>query len=181
MSKLLIASSILLFFISSQAVSDGLEKEIRSGNYCQTDIFDKYNLHNQIKATPLKFAPSEKLLEFVVQMELMCPWNVQRDFNGDKKNDWIGYVKENEKYQLVAIISGFRQYSFQIIDESTTPPSNHFVRWLQTKHLTNFTDRKLNLGVSRYALQWVNLEGINKILLWDGKKLESVIETSQIF
>lgn len=181
MPKLLIASSILLFLISSHATSDGLEKEIRSGSYCQTEVFDKYKLLNQLKSTPLKLAPSDKLLEFVVKMELMCPWSVQRDFNGDKKDDWIGYVKLDKKYQLIAIISGFRQYSFQIIDESTSLPSNHFVRWLQTKYLANFTDKKLNIGSSRYALQWVDLEGINKIFLWDGKQLKSVIETSQIF
>ncbi len=163
------------------AMSQGLEAEIKSSLYCKEAIFKRIKLIHKTDHQMLKFKPSKKLLEFVTSMELMCPWSVQRDFNGDKKKDWVGYIKSNDKYHLVAYMSGIRNYSLQTISESAQLPSNNFIRWLQAKYLKNFTDKKLKIGAAKYALQLVDIEGMTNIYLWDGKQLEKVITTSQIY
>jgi len=169
------------FSFVANAVSERLESEIQSGNYCEDKVFKRFKLVDKTDHQMIKFVPSKKLLEFVASMELMCPWSVQRDFNGDKREDWIGYVKLKNKYQLIAYMSGIRNYSLQTISESKNLPSSHFLRWLQTKHLKTFTDKKLKIGASQYALQVVDIEGMANIYLWNGKQLEKVITTSQIY
>jgi len=170
---------LTLAFIPN-AMSEGLEAEIKSGSYCEDSIFKRYKLIHKTDHQMIKFAPSKKLLEFVATMELMCPWSVQRDFNGDKREDWIGYVKSKKKYHLIAYMSGIRNYTLQAISESKELPNNNLLRWIQTKHLKTFTDKKLKIGASKYALQVSNIEGMTNIYLWNGKQLEKVITTSQI-
>jgi len=181
MKRALFLIPFLTFAFMPDAMSDGLETEIKSGNHCEDTIFKKFKLIHKTDHQMIKFAPSKKLLEFVTTMELMCPWSVQRDFNGDKRDDWIGYVKSKNKYQLIVYMSGIRNYTLQTISESTEIPNNQFMRWLQTKHLKNFTDKRLKIGASKYAVQLVDIEDMTNIYLWNGKQLEKVVTTSQIY
>jgi len=177
----------LLFFLALSSLtaincqSASLESEIRSGEYCQSEVYKKFKIIEKTNHKRLKFSPNARLMEFVVSMELMCPWEVQRDLNGDKQMDWSGYVKIGDQYQLIAYLSNRRGYTLQEITTLTKKPNNNFVRWIQTKQLKDFTDKKLALGNSKYALQVVALDGLADIYLWDGKKLNKVLTTPQIF
>ncbi len=181
MNKSFLLLTALLLLLTPEAHSEGLESEIKSGDYCQQEIFDKFKLIEKTEHKRLKFKPKKRLLDFAVSMELMCPWSTERDYNGDKKKDWVGYVKLNNEYQLIAYLSGPRSYTLQVINNTTTAPSTNFVRWIQTKYLKNYTKKQLQLGNSRYALQVVDLNGDADFYLWDGKKLAKVLTTPQIF
>jgi len=178
-SQILLLSSIL--FITQLAQSEGLEPQIKSGSYCKLEVYDKFKLIEKTNHKRLKFNPESELLELVVSMELMCPWSTQRDFNGDKKKDWVGYVSFDENYQLIAYLSGQKQHKIQILSESKQRPANSFIKWIQTKQLKRFTDKKLAVGQSKYALQVSALDGMTDFYLWDGKQLAKVLTTPQMF
>lgn len=181
MKKILILPLLLTIAYSTSGLTDDLEKEIKSGSYCESVIYDKFKLIEKSKHERVKFTPSQRLLEFVVSMELMCPWGTERDFNGDKKADWIGFVKIGNKYQLLAYLSTPRQYQVKTIASYSKAPSEQFIRWIQTAHLTRFTDKKLNLNSSMFALQVAEVDGLTDIYLWNGKQMEKVLSTPQLF
>lgn len=181
MHKLLISIYLLAFCFLSNALAQGLESEIRSGNYCQTDIYNRFKLLEKTEHQRLKFGSNEELLQFAVRIELMCPWSIQRDLNGDKKQDWVGYVKNGSKYQLIAYLSGARKYTLFELSHSDKPPEKNFLRWIQTKYLNRYTKKKLKIGNTKYAVQVATIGGTADIYLWDGKQLENVLTTSQIF
>jgi hypothetical protein len=174
----------LLFIILATiplAQADGLEGEIKSGDYCESVIYDKFKLIEKTEHQKVKFRPSPRLLEFAVSMELMCPWGTERDYNGDKKPDWIGFVKINEKYELLAYLSTSREYQVTTISSFASLPTKKFIRWIQSAHLKRFTEKKLNISYSRYALQVADVDGLTDIYLWDGKKMAKILTTSQLF
>ncbi len=166
---------------SLNANGEELTQEITSGQYCQSDIFKQFKKIEQTEHKRLKFKPSNKLLEFVTSMELMCPWESQRDFNGDKRDDWIGYVQLGSEYQLVAYMSGRQKYQMSVLSHSEKPPKNAFIRWLPTGQLKNFTKKKMPINNLTFALQVSNFEGMTEFYLWDGKAMKSVLTTPQMF
>jgi len=176
----ILAISLLVSFSQNSTAFD-LTSEIKGGSFCKTEIFDRFKLIEKTKHSMLKFRPTAELMTFATSMELMCPWSVQRDFNGDKKDDWVGFTKIDDKFELVAYLSKGRDYTIQIIGEFDRLPTNMFLRWLQTKTIKNYTDKKLNLGASQYALMVANFEKNNDIYLWDGKKLNKILTTPQLF
>lgn len=171
----------ILSLVAQPSFAYDLASEIKSGDFCQTKIYDHFKLVEKTEHRLLKFKPKVGLLDFAVSMELMCPWSIQRDFNGDKQKDWIGYTQIGNQYQLIAYLSGQRNYSMQLIGSYKKAPSDKFLRWIQTKNLKNFTDKTLNIGNSQYAIQIATFEGMTEIYLWDGKKLNKIIDTPQLF
>lgn len=176
---ILITSLSILF--SQNSVAFDLGSEIKSGSFCKTEIFDRFKLIEKTKHKMLKFRPSKELMDFAISMELMCPWSVQRDFNGDKKEDWVGFTKIGEKFELIAYLSKGRNYTIQIIGKFDRLPTNRFLRWMQTRTIKNYTDKKIHLGGSQYALMLANFEKTNDIYLWDGNKLNKILTTPQLF
>lgn len=170
-----------MILMSSSLQADSLQTEIQSGQYCKSDLFKQFQKIEQSGHQRLEFQPKPKLMEFVTQMELMCPWESQRDFNGDKRLDWIGFSKLGTEYELVAYLSSGNTFKVQKIEASTTKPSNSFIRWVQTRQLSNFTKKTLPIGQLKYALQVSDLEGMTNFYLWDGKTMAKVLTTSQIF
>lgn len=181
MKTTLTAFLLLILAYSTFSSADELENEIKSGSYCKSVIYDKFKLIEKSKHERVKFNPSGRLLEFALSMELMCPWGTERDFNGDNKADWIGFVKIDNKYQLLAYLSMVRQYQVTTIASYDKAPSEQFIRWIQTAHLSRFTDKKLNLNSSMYALQVAQVDGLTDIYLWNGKQMEKVLSTPQLF
>ena len=171
----------ILLLVTQQSSANDLASEIKSGDYCQTEIYDNFKLIEKTDHRLLNFRPKKELLDFAVSLELMCPWSIQRDLNGDKQKDWIGFTQSGDQYQLIAYLSGPRSYSMQLMGNYKTLPSNRFLRWIQTKYLKNFTDKKLNIGNSKYAIQVATFEGMTEIYLWNGKQLNKIIDTPQLY
>ena len=172
--------SIIAFSLTSANAED-LTSEITSGSYCKTEVYDRFRKVEKTQHEFLKFQPKRELMSLVEQMEIMCPWSVQRDFNGDKIEDWVGFTKNGTKVELIAYLSLGRNYSLQVINSLDKLPNNSFLRWMQTKYLKNFTNKKLNTGASQYALQVTNINDSTDISLWDGKGLSKVLTTPQMF
>lgn len=158
-----------------------LASQIKSGNFCKKKIYDRFKLVEKTAHELLNFRPKKEMMTFIESMELMCPWSIERDFNGDKKKDWVGFVKIEDKFELLAYISNKRYYKIQLLETLPSLPETRFIRWIQTKYLKNYTDKKLHIGNSQYALQVANFEGTTDIYLWDGKELAKILTTPQLF
>lgn len=165
----------------NSAQSEELTAEISSGQYCQSKLFEQFKKTEQSNHKRLKFKPTDKLMQFVTSMELMCPWESQRDYNGDKKDDWIGFVQSGSEFQLVSYMSNRQSYQFKIIFSSSKPPSNSFIRWLPSSQLKNFSKKTMPVNNLSYALQVSDFDGITEFFLWDGKQMNGVLKTPQMF
>ena len=176
---ILIISLLVLFTYNSDAFD--LASEIRSGSYCKKEIFKRFKSIEKTQHELIKFQPKRALMTLVEQMEAMCPWSIQRDLNGDKIEDWVGFTKIGSKVELIAYLSMGRNYSLQVLKSMDNLPKDLFLRWMQTKYLKNFTSKKLNIGGIQYALQVTKLNDSTDIYLWDGKGLSKILTTPQMF
>ena len=161
--------------------SEELSAEIKSGQYCQSELFEQFKKTEQTNHERLRFKPSDKLMQFVTSMELMCPWESQKDYNGDKKEDWIAFVKSGSEFQLVAYMSNRQSYQLKVISRSDKLPASSFIRWLPTAQLNNFTKKTMPINNLKYSLQVSDFEGMTQFYLWDGKEMKSVLTTPQMF
>ena len=181
MKKCLLSLLTAAIISSASVQSEELVAEIKSGQYCQSELFKQFKKIEQTAHQRLKFKPSDKLLDFVASMELMCPWETQRDYNGDNKPDWIGFTKYENDFQLVAYISAFRGYKLHLLSSDSKNPQNAFVKWTQTGQLKKFTDKELSIKNLKYSLQVTDVKGMTDFYLWDGNKMAKVFTTPQIF
>jgi len=178
----LILIPLLTFSFSTPPVfAMDLKSEIRGGSYCKKKIFNRFKTIEQTQHKLLKFQPKRELMSLVEQMEIMCPWSIQRDFNGDKIEDWVGFAKTGTKFELVAYMSKGRDYSIQVLKTLDNLPNTQFLRWMQTRFLKNYSDKKLNIGNSQYALQVTKIKDSTEIYLWDGKGLSKILTTPEMF
>jgi len=181
MRKAILSIIPAVFLMNGDILAEELVTEIKSGEYCSSELFKQFKKTEQTSHERLRLKPSNKLLEFVTSMELMCPWESQRDYNGDKMPDWIGFVKKASEYQLIAYMSNSHVYSFQVISTLQNLPKSTFIQWLPASQLSNFTKDKLPINNLSYALQVSNLEKMTNFYLWDGRKMAKVLTTPQIF
>jgi len=177
----LILIPLLTFLISTPPALADLNSEIRGGSYCKKEIFNRFKTIEQTHHELLRFKPKRELMSLAEQMELMCPWSIQRDFNGDKIEDWVGFAKKADKFELIAYLSKGRGYSVQVLKTLDSLPNTLFLRWMQTRFLKNYTDKKLNIGSNKYALQVTKINDSTEIYLWDGKALSKILTTPQMF
>ncbi len=158
---------IFLSAVSSFCSADILSAEIKSGKYCRTELVKRLKLVEKTAHQPLKIKPSGKLLAYAASGELMCPWGLQLDFNGDKKNDWVGYLKLADQYQLVAYTSNTRNYLLQVISSSSQPPKNSYITRQSVARIKN---KNRNQKVGKYVLLVNDLTADSIIYAWNGKK-----------
>ena len=170
-----------VFLFSHDAKAELLEKGIKSGNYCGSKVFKWFKQVKKTKHERIKFEPSQKLLDFAVSMELMCPWEIEKDFNGDNKPDWIGFTKLEDEYQLIAYISIQREYRLSVIETMKTLPKNTFIRPLEPVELKNFSKKKPSSNSSVISLQVSNLEKMTDIYKWNGTKMNKTLTTPQVY
>ncbi|MDQ7049228.1 MAG: hypothetical protein Q9M92_06670 [Enterobacterales bacterium] len=152
-------------------------EDIRSGSLCKNTVYKRFKLVEKTNHKRLRFLPSHELLVLATEKEIMCPWSLELDFNGDRRMDWIGFVKLDDDYLLLAYLSGPRDYKIEIVQQSKMPPKNFYLQWVQTRNLPNMTTKVLDTSHSRYALKLSRLNGSSDVYLWDGKKMKLIFST----
>ncbi len=177
-----ISFAIVICYLSAipYAKASSLASEIRSGEYCRTQIFDNFKLVEKSGHEAIS-NPGGALLSYAVNAEIMCPWSMEFDLNGDGNKDWAGYVRKDGRYYLLAYLSGLRKYTLEQIDSSSKPPSNQFIGWAQVKTINKLSGKNFSQYKTKYALHVTTLGGVTDIYLWNGKKLEKVVTMPQAF
>jgi len=163
--------------LDTSQIGQRMAEQIQSGTFCKNTLYKRFKLVEKTKHKRLRFLPSQELLLLAIENEIMCPWSVELDFNGDHRMDWIGFVKLQDDYQLLAYLSGPREYKLEVIQQSDMPPKNFYLQWLQTKNLSHMTNRVLDTSHAGYALKLSRLNGSSDIYLWDGKTMKLIFST----
>lgn len=179
MKKLSLILTFALLSPNSEVFAEDLSTQIRSGSYCRTEILNKFKLVEKSQHQNLTFKPTGELLEFAVQGEIMCPWSIQADLNGDNKEDWVGYLQNGKEFELIGYISGLRNYSVKVIETSQKPPSRHYLKRILTNNLSKLAGKKLNIGSIKYTLQVSTPDNLTDIYLWNGKDFDKIYSTYQ--
>lgn len=181
MNKTNLVTLIVFLGAISTAKASGLADEIRSGEYCKTKVFNNFKLIEKSGHKALGRRPAGKLLDYAVQAEVMCPWSVEFDLNGDGEKDWAGYVSKDGQYYLLAYLSGIRKFRLEQIAISSKPPSSQFLGKVQVKTVNRLSGKHFPQSKSKFALHATTLQGMTDVYLWNGKKLEKIVTLPQAF
>ncbi len=146
--------------------------QIRSGNYCKNTVYQRFKLVEKTNHKRLRFLGSHELLDLALEKEIMCPWSMELDLNADRRPDWVGFVKLEDQYQLLAYLSGPRDYAIEVLFQSKHAPVNLYLQWAQPDNLAKPNDKSLDRKPSRYAVKLSRLNGSADIYQWTGKKME---------
>jgi len=163
--------------LGNSPLGERMIEQIRSGSFCKNTVYQRFKLVEKTKHKRLRFLPSHELLTLAAENEIMCPWSIELDFNGDRRMDWIGFVKLNDDYLLLAYLSGPRDYTIEVIQQSKMPPSHLYLQWAQTRNLVNMTKKVMDISHSRYALKLSRLNASADIYLWNGKNMKLEFST----
>jgi len=109
---------------------------------CKSELFEKLKV---IEKTSYRLPArdySPLLQRYVDRYELLCPWQVEADLNGDGRKDWAGLVGERGRYQLVAFMSGRFRYKTVVV--------RHFDKFPDDFYLTSAPIRDAYLLLRRY-------------------------------
>ena len=110
-----------------------------------------------------------KLRELALQMEILCPWQVEAEINGDNQLDWVGIIQRNKKLELVAYISASPKYKFQVLHTYQFFPEQSYLKVKKQALKKNRRNKK-----APKELFEVHLNDNSRVYRWDGKKLNVI-------
>lgn len=96
---------------------------------CRSQIFRALELAENSGYSNVLARPKGRLLALSQQYEILCPWQVEGDFNGDNRTDWVGVAQKDGKYSLLAYLSGPKKhYMLKLKDYQEFPSDMHLSR-----------------------------------------------------
>ena len=171
-TKTLAIGSALCFF-ATLAQSEEFHR-------CESKLFSQMKLLSKVSVALPKAEPTGDLARLVHQYEMICPWQVERDFNNDKKRDWVGFVYRDQNYQLIAYLSGNQRYTLHQLETYAKFPKYSFLKSINAKEVLQRSKNKELLKGARYSLVVHDLKsGANEnssAYTWNGKQLAKSFE-----
>ncbi len=138
---------------------------------CDKKVYKTFLLVEKSAHRVTKRKPDIKLQQRMESFEINCPYQVEADLNGDKRNDWVGIVSEKGKYSLIAYISGAMKYQMiKLIDYEFFPEATH-LEVIATQELSLISQRPL-LKKIRNALVINTIGKLSHAYTWNGKTIE---------
>lgn len=150
MKKKLILATLLTNFASLSVTAMDLRN-------CSSKLFKELELTANTGHSSVLARPKGRLLALSHQYEIMCPWQLEGDFNGDNRNDWIGLAQKDGKYSLLAYLSGPRKHYVQKLKEYPEFPSDMHLSKTTFKSIFIRSGNKLN---SIFPAQMVFIENV---------------------
>ena len=172
-------SLLLLLASSNHLINAEVEDEIpkcpTASLYKQLKILD-----NTPTALP-KQRFSGALRKLVIQREMICPWEIQADFNADSKLDWIGFVYRDHQYQLIAYLSGPRRHNVHTLKTFKKFPNQAFLTKLSSKEAIQLSNNqsgnnRIKDSQSKFALVENQLKRHSRIYVWQNESLKVILE-----
>lgn len=91
---------------------------------CRSKLFKEFELTENTGHSKVLARPKGRLLALSHQYEILCPWQIEGDFNGDNRVDWVGVAQKEGKYSLLAYLSGPKKHYLQKIKDYKAFPSD---------------------------------------------------------
>lgn len=147
-----------------------------SNDICDTKLFKQLLIAEKKGIKRPYIIPSGALKNIMDNEELLCPMQVENDFNGDSVIDWVGILEQDKKFFLAAYLSGKSTHKLYKIKDYPKVPGNQYLDTASKKTLKRIAGlAPLKFGVNFVAIEnQVNGESI--AYSWDGKKMVEVIK-----
>ncbi|TQV76833.1 hypothetical protein FLL45_02435 [Aliikangiella marina] len=148
----------------------------QANNICDTQLFKELVMSEKGGIKRPNIIPSRALKNIIDNEELLCPMQVEKDFNGDKVLDWVGILEQNNKFFLAAYISGRSTHKLSKIKEYAKVPGNQYLDAASKKTLKRIAGvAPMKFGTNFVAIE--NQVNGNSIAYgWDGKKMVELIK-----
>jgi len=135
---------------------------------CKSDLTKQMKRFEKSEFTVPRKQPIGKLKEFSRRQEILCPWQIEFDFNGDRQKDWIGIISRNQQYELVAYLSASPKDKLQVLHSYRFFPENSYL-----KILRNPGYQRNQLASKKYQLAEITLNDSSRIYAY--RKGEMVV------
>lgn len=143
---------------------------------CNTKLFKQLILSEKGKVKRAKLNPSEALKNLIYNIEMLCPMQIESDFNGDNIVDWIGVLQEKDKFYLTAYMSSPTGHRFSKIKQYDYLPTDQYLDLATEKKLLRMgKPKKFHKGVKFSVVDSI-ISGISIVYSWDGKKMKKLTE-----
>jgi len=159
---------VLTLLITCNAVSISAEENSK----CQSKLFDRFI---KVEKTGYKLPnrlPDEELQERMGEFEILCPWQVEIDFNNDQQRDWVGLVAKDNATVLLAYISGVGNYKSTIVKQYTGFPRETHFDYMPVQEAALMSKKKFPEGKkARFALIENKIGKPSTIYIWNGESM----------
>lgn len=140
---------------------------------CKSKLFKQLELVEKTGHSRVLARPKGRLKQFTEKFEILCPWQVEADFNGDKQKDWIGIAQIEGKYELLAYLSGPKKHYPRVIKRYKDFPSKIYLMTSAYKFAFHRSKGKIaSIFPAQFTLYESNMDGITNVYGWDDTKKE---------
>ena len=149
---------------------------IQADDICDTKLFKQLIAAEKKGIKRPYIIPSKALKTIMDNEELLCPMQVEKDFNGDSQLDWLGIIEQDRKFYLASYLSGKANYKLTKIKQYDRVPGNQYMDTASKQTLKKLAGiAPMAYGVKFAAIEnQVNGESI--AYAWDGNKMIEVVK-----
>lgn len=141
----------LLYIFLSVCLILTSESNANQFDDCQSNLIKKLKRFDKSNIQIPKKQHKGNLKQYAEKVEMLCPWQIERDVNGDEIKDWIGIIGKDKKYQLIAYLSGNKKFDLQVLREYQFFPEQTYIELVGKKTIERETGRKYN-SKSNYGI-----------------------------
>jgi hypothetical protein len=134
-------------------------------NYCESPLFNYLQKFEKVSLALPKREPQGDLAALAETYEILCPWNIEEDLNGDRKKDWAGIVYRDHKYQLVAYLSQKVSFKTEVLETYKAFPKDTFIEVIRFKDIQSLTKKTNLISSAKYGIIVKQINKTNSIYL----------------
>ena len=137
---------------------------------CTSKIFKRFQDVHKTGHNKAHARPKGALLGLSREFGIQCPWQLEGDFNNDKRVDWIGVAEKGGLYYLIAYLSGTPEYKVQQLKRFSKFPGNVHLSTIDAQRLAEITKSKTN-KFSRHYLVINQIDENAMVYMWNSTQL----------
>ncbi|PCI69611.1 MAG: hypothetical protein COB38_08130 [Gammaproteobacteria bacterium] len=136
---------------------------------CKSPLTKQMKRFEKIEFTIPRKAPSGMLKEYAAKLEILCPWQLEMDLNGDKQNDWVGIIHRKGQFELVAYLSANKKFSLQVLHQYQFFPEQNLLRIVRNQKF-----KKNVYGSIKYNLQEISFDSDSRVYSFEKGKMKVI-------
>ncbi len=145
-------------------------------SHCETKLFKYLQGFEKNSLSLPKRDPQGDLATLAERYEILCPWSLEGDLNGDRKTDWAGVVYRDHKYQLVIYLSQTVSFKPYILQTYKKFPKDTFIQLIRIKDIIAKSGNSSLLSPAKYGIVAKQLSGTSNIYLWTKDQMAMVYD-----
>ncbi len=144
---------------------------------CKSKFYQTLEQIENTGHSPIYAKPKGDLLKLSKRYEILCPWQIEADFNGDNKIDWIGILQKKGKYELVAYLSGPKKHFVRVIKQYKEFPNDVFLTKTSYQWLFKTAKGKVpSIFPAKFVLSENKLNESSNAFGWVNQKLKNIYQ-----